>query len=327
MIEPNEKATFENPSLIVGISAYNEERNILKLLTRLANEQLGEYWLKKIIVVSSGSTDKTDELVEGFRRKNPVVQLITEPQRRGKYAAVNRILNAGKEAEVTILVSADTVPSRWALHYVSMYFKKVKGLGGLCSRIIPVNEGSKLGDRLGREIWNFHDVFLMLQSEQNQVTHLGGEFTAIRSNKIESIPPVIQDELYLGMRLVRMGYSVVYAPEIVVNIRAPSNIYDFMRQRLRTYVGHRELAEMYGDTGTNINKIISDPEFAFGLVKPIIMSNGKNLHVLLAFVILEVSLWFKARSKRFEEYTAWKMVSSTKELGGKQDDHGKRPKE
>jgi hypothetical protein len=56
------------------------------------------------------------------------------------------------------------------------------------------------------------------------------------------------------------------------------------------------------------------------LVKPIIISDLRNLHVLLTFVTLEASLWFKARFKHFEEYTAWKMVGSTKELGDRQDD-------
>jgi biofilm PGA synthesis N-glycosyltransferase PgaC len=320
MIESIEKPSFKNPPLVVGISAYNEERNILKLLTRIANEQLGEYCLKRIIVVSSGSTDETNKLVEGFCRKNPVVQLITEPQRCGKYTAVNKILNAGKEGEVTILISADTIPSKWALHFVSFYFREFKGLGGLCSRIIPMNEGSKLADKLGKEIWNFHHIFLTLQSEQNAITHLGGEFTAIRSNVVEKIPPIIQDELYLGMKLTQMGYSIIYAPEVTVHIRAPSNIYDFMRQRLRAHVGHRELAETYGDTGTNINKMFSDPHFALGVVKPIIISDLRNLHVLLTYVTLEASLWFKARFKRFGEYTAWKMVGSTKDVGGSQSD-------
>ena len=49
----------------VGVMAYNEEQNIGKLLAALKGQSLENVEIRQIIVVSSGSTDRTDDIVAG----------------------------------------------------------------------------------------------------------------------------------------------------------------------------------------------------------------------------------------------------------------------
>jgi len=62
----------------VGVPAYNEERNIGKLLSTLLQQRTYSVRIDEIIVVSSGSTDKTDTIVEEFARRGCRVMLIRE---------------------------------------------------------------------------------------------------------------------------------------------------------------------------------------------------------------------------------------------------------
>ena len=68
----------------VFIIAFNEEKNISKCLEKL-------YWADEIIVVDSGSTDKTVEICEGFGAK--VIYNIFENFGKQKQFALNQTKN------------------------------------------------------------------------------------------------------------------------------------------------------------------------------------------------------------------------------------------
>jgi len=50
--------------------------------------------ISEIIVVSSGSTDRADEIVKEYSNIDDRIILIRQPQRRGKASAINEILKA-----------------------------------------------------------------------------------------------------------------------------------------------------------------------------------------------------------------------------------------
>ena len=94
-----------DPDVSVVIPAYNEEANILKTLSALANNQCK--YNVEILVVNNNSKDRTETLVKeaGIRCILETVQGITAARNAGLYAAKGKyILNA----------DADTIyPKDW----------------------------------------------------------------------------------------------------------------------------------------------------------------------------------------------------------------------
>jgi len=68
----------------IGVMAYNEERNIDNLLNTLLNQRTNKINIKEIIVISSGSTDKTNEIVQRFSKKNKKIKLIVEKKEKAR---------------------------------------------------------------------------------------------------------------------------------------------------------------------------------------------------------------------------------------------------
>ena len=80
----------------IGVTIHNEERNIRALLDLLRSENLESLGLDRVYVVSSGSTDRSDEIVREGAARWPRVVLLVERERRGKASAINVFLERAR---------------------------------------------------------------------------------------------------------------------------------------------------------------------------------------------------------------------------------------
>ncbi len=92
-------------SATIGIPAYNEEANIISLLSDILSQKETNFSLTKIIVVSDASTDNTDKLILSFKDKR--ISFIRNKVRSGQIYCQNKIF-ALTNTDIIILLEADT---------------------------------------------------------------------------------------------------------------------------------------------------------------------------------------------------------------------------
>ena len=289
------------PRVLIGICAYNEEENIARLLQNLTSTQnLPKYY--KILVICSGCTDKTPEIVKNFQKKDERVEVITEKVRRGKANALNKIFKIAKEsADVLILVNADAVPERGSIkRLISKLLES--NAGAVFAQPVPFKKFHNFCYGVVRVIWRLHHIISLLQKPK-----LSGELCAIRTACLREIPEkVATDEPYIELAIRQQGWSVLYVPEAIVYIRGPTNIVDLLEQRKRIRIGHLQIhheANFEVPTSSFKNSLR-----AFSFLKlyeiPYALLGG----------FLELIAYFEARlaySKGKIPY-AWKPIKSTK---------------
>ena len=99
----------------VGVTAYNEEANIGRLLQAIIDQKLYEVEIADIIVIASGCTDGTEAIVRQFMVKDPRIQLYTQEKREGKTSATTPLTSSKywpNEAQRKVKeVTARSVPS------------------------------------------------------------------------------------------------------------------------------------------------------------------------------------------------------------------------
>src|SRR5512135_1175526 len=93
----------------VGITAHNEEANIGQLLEAMLKQQLKQVEITEIIVVASGCTDCTTDIIRNYARRDARIRLIEQVKREGKTAAINLFLQNARE-DMCVRESGDTVP-------------------------------------------------------------------------------------------------------------------------------------------------------------------------------------------------------------------------
>jgi dolichyl-phosphate beta-glucosyltransferase len=94
------------PQLSIIIPAYNEAKRILGTLETLQEYVAGNRWQAEVIVVNDGSSDETAEVVESYRSRWNVLQLIDNGGNRGKgFSVRNGALAA--QGEIFLFTDAD----------------------------------------------------------------------------------------------------------------------------------------------------------------------------------------------------------------------------
>jgi cellulose synthase/poly-beta-1,6-N-acetylglucosamine synthase-like glycosyltransferase len=298
-------------SVSIGIPAYNEAGNIGLLLRNLSNQELkDDFLLKEIMVVASGCTDRTEDIVKIQRTSDHRIRLLVEKERRGKASAVNLLLKECK-SNVLVMEAADTLPKELSLYHLVAPFRNMS-VGAVGGRPLPVNPENTVIGWIPHVIWDLHHQIATLEQRQGRYFHISGEFCAIRTGIIRRIPEtIVNDDAYIGLEIMRAGYSVSYVPEATVAMKGPTTIFDLVSQRRRVVCGHKQLETNYGadiasTKPTQIAKIF------FKVLKP----RPNKFIGTFAAMTLEAFSHILARSdfKKGKLHHKWRMVPSTKSL-------------
>ena len=221
----------------VGITAYNEEANIGRLLQAVLDQRLYEVEIIDIIVVASGCTDRTEEIVQAYMTKDARIALHVQEKREGKTSAINVFLKHAR-AQICVLESGDTLPREDTFEkMVRMFRNPAVGMTG--AQKVAVNTPDHVVGVLSH---------LRLQMEHQLCLEIPrlGELIAFRK-VFDQIPPdVAMDEAFVEALIIRRGMQVRYAPDAVVYNMGPETVGDFVRQRRRNYAGHLHLRDKYG---------------------------------------------------------------------------------
>ena len=285
----------------IGIMAFNEEKNIGRLLKALLSQELKKVKIREIIVVSVGSTDKTNKIVEKFTKKNKVIKLVTGDKRRGKALAINEFINIAS-SKVFVLESADTIPKKNCIEKLCLPFLK-KEIGICASHPIPINKKSSFMGFTINLLWLLHHRISLKNPKF-------GELIAFR-NIIEKIPNTAVDEEYIAMMIQKKGFLAKYVPGAVVFNKGPITTKDFLKQRRRIYCGHLELKRKSNYEAPTISNLNILKNLIVNLdVKPRHLIWTFGAMVLEAYARLLGTIDFY--NKR--EYTIWDIAESTKRL-------------
>ena len=223
----------------VGVIAFNEEKNIRFILEALAEQRLQTCDIREIVVVSSGCSDDTENIVASIARSNPMIRLIAQKEREGKASAINLFL-AGAQGDVVVVESGDTIPDEMAIeNLVRPFLDPEVGMTG--AHPIPVNSEETFMGYTVNLFWRLHHEMALEHPKL-------GELIAFR-NVVREIPKnTAVDEASIEAIITGAGGRIHYAKDAIVHNKGPETAGDFLKQRRRIMVGHKHLQVTHGYT-------------------------------------------------------------------------------
>ncbi len=220
----------------VGIFCHNEESNIARAIVSVLQSKTIHAQIKEIVVVSSGSFDRTNAIVREFEKKDKRVRLVEEIERHGKSSAINLFVRSVR-GDVLVSMSGDLKVHTQAIEEISTPFLNPEvGMAG--AHPVPTNcRFSTVGKEMAL-LWELHHRISLIRPKC-------GEMVAFR-NVIRKIPVTSAvDEANLEVLLKMIGFSVVYVPRAIVYNRVPTTLRDLLVQRRRVEAGHLWLSSHY----------------------------------------------------------------------------------
>lgn len=277
-------------NVTIGIPANNEERNIGKLLEILCKEKFS-FDLSKIIVVASGCTDRTEDIVKRFVKRNNKIKLISEKVRRGKASAVNLILREAK-SDIIVFVCADNLPKVGSINKLVKKFSN-KEVGAAFGRPVPLESKGNLFGYLSHLIWKLHH-FHCLENPK-----ISGELCAVRNGIIPMLPNnIINDDGYFTAIMRKKRKEIIYVPAAVTYMTGRNGFFAYIKRRRRIARGFMQLTE------NNLN--VSIPlRNTFRLVIKEIHKDPKNSPRIFFAMGLEIIINLLAYYDSFRGYNPY----------------------
>ncbi len=258
----------------IGVFAHNEEANILHLLKALSAQKLNEVSIAEVIVVSSASTDATDDLVREYALENPKVKLYTQARREGKSSAIN-VFMAEAKSDLLVVISGDVIPAENTIELMVSAFLDPK-VGASGGRPMPVNSDKTLIGYAVHLLWRLHHRMASISPKL-------GEMIAFRK-VMESIPKESAvDEASIEAIIRQKGLKLKYVPEAHIHNKGPENLPDYIKQRRRIQNGHLWLIKRQ-----KYQVVSQDKGTLISILKQEISEHPRDLIKLTLVVALEV---------------------------------------
>lgn len=216
------------PPVTIVIAAYNEERVIGPTLENKLSLAYPRAKVQ-ILVVSDGSTDKTEPIVAGYEAKG--VRLIKQTPRGGKTSALNKAVLEAK-GEIIVFSDANSMYEEGALRSLVRNFAD-PSVGYVTGKMIYTNPaGSTVGDGCTAYM-KYENLLRKFETKVGSVVGVDGGIDAIRKSLYQPMNPDQLPDFVLPLKVVLQGYRVVYEPEAILKEPSLEEARDEYRMRVR----------------------------------------------------------------------------------------------
>ncbi|MBI5680852.1 MAG: glycosyltransferase [Methanobacterium sp.] len=224
------------PFVSILVPTFNEEKVIDE---RIKNLDVLDYPDDKyeIIVVDSGSEDKTREIVEKIiknRTRNPKLSLLVEKERKGKASAIN-FGKKNSKGDIILVTDANTTFEENVLKEMMPHFEdpKIGTVGG--KHTLPAT-----GSSITSSNQFYLDLeFIMRKGEAalDSACLFHGEINAWRKDIVDADTRMLSEDLDMAIQIRRNGYKIEYEPKAVFYEPSPTTAEEIIIQKRRTSIG------------------------------------------------------------------------------------------
>ena len=235
------------PSVSVLIAARNEEDNIESRIENLIAQDYPKDKME-IIIVSDGSSDGTNDIVEQLSndsndlkdKKSNLINLISYASSRGKPYAINMgIANAKGE----IIVFADC-RQRFAKNAITELVANFNDVSIGCvsgELVFEESPGSSIEKEMGM-YWKFEKSIRKLESRTGSVPGATGAIYAIRKKLFSSLPEqTLLDDVLIPLNVRMQGYRVIFDSKALAYDFVSNDISLEKKRKVRTLAGNWQL--------------------------------------------------------------------------------------
>lgn len=235
--EKNNNNLKEYPIITLVIPAYNEREYIDSKMQNTSGLNYPKDKLN-IVWITDGSNDGSAEYlnkkyVEIYSDWN--IKVYHQPERRGKSAAINRVMNF-VNTDIVVFCDANTFLNKDSLINIVRHFEDER-VGCVAGEKRVLKDNTLAGD--GESLyWRYESLVKKLNSDFYTCIGAVGELIAFRKSLFVTLPEdTILDDFVISMQIAHKGYKVVYEPQAYADEYPSVNEKEEMKRKIRIAAG------------------------------------------------------------------------------------------
>lgn len=272
------------PSVTVLIPCFNEEKVIAeKIENTLSLDYPNE--LLSILVVSDGSTDRTNEIVSEYTLGDQSnVEFYEVPSRKGKTNALNLAIE-GVRSDVVVFTDANVFLDRLCVKNIVKEFIGAD-VGGVSGQLNYTNDRKSDTTSSAGLYWRYEEMIKKSESLIGSICGADGSIFAIRTHLYRKLPEYVLDDFCTSMGVVMQGYRFSFCENALAFEKAPEVAVEEFQRKVR--ISNRSI---------NSYRYLK-PTFRIGCVNSWMFISHKLLRwfsfvfILLGFVFSSISVAF-----------------------------------
>jgi biofilm PGA synthesis N-glycosyltransferase PgaC len=234
-------ASAYTPSVSIVMVVRNEaavlERKLQNLLELNYPKDLGE-----IVVVSDGSIDATNKILDYYKADRRV-RVLLNPESRGKAAGLNDAIAAAR-GDVVVFTDARQKIELDALRLLAATFADPQ-VGCASGELMLGDPDSGETIRGVGLYWRIEKMVREMESASGSVIGATGALYAVRRSLLVPVPVgTILDDVYIPMHVARRGFRVIFVPSAHAwDVPDQGTGREFSR-KVRTLSGNYQLVQL-----------------------------------------------------------------------------------
>lgn len=296
-------------TVTIGIPAYNESKNISFLLDSILKQEIKDFILEKIIVLSDGSTDDTDLKVKKISDRNKNVFHIKENLRLGKNRRLIQLYRLNT-SDIFIQFDGDIM-----LNDTKVISKLVNGFSDENVAVVSANGQPIKGTTFIEKLINtLSRIWYMAIEDINNGDNIYNSYSCALALKrdfaktLKFYPEIISIGRYIYCVLKQKGLSFKYLDNAVIYYRSPTNLYDYKLQSSRNFDEKDKFVDLFGGWVKDLYDIPKSKK-TLSLIKNFI---SNPIYVLLAIAFLNYAKLLDPVKNETVGSQTWEVAKSTK---------------
>jgi poly-beta-1,6-N-acetyl-D-glucosamine synthase len=226
--------THALPEVTFIVAAFNEERWIED---KIKNSLALDYPKDKIhfFFVTDGSDDSTPDLIKNYPKNGYDIQIFHQPERKGKIAAVERIMPFVK-TPITVFTDANTDLNPEAIKNIVKYYQNPK-VGAVAGekRVTMSGEASGAGEGI---YWKYESLLKKWDAELYSAVGAAGELFSIRTDLYQPVSKdTLIEDFVMTLQIAMKGYTIAYAPEAFAVEGQSADVKEELKRKIRISAG------------------------------------------------------------------------------------------
>jgi len=231
-------------TVTIGITAYNEQENIIRLISDVLSQRGESFTIQKIIIASDGSDDLTVEKVKNLKKKH--IRIIVGKEREGKGFRLNEIIST-TNSDILVLLDADIRLEKNDFIQKLVTPIETKKADFTCPLLVPV----KPKNIIGKSIFISDTMKNYVQNRIRKGNNLLNCRGAARAMSKELYTQLyftksVHEDAYSYLFAQKSGFKFVYVKETRAYYKLPSTLADHWSQSNRFFSGRKILFREFG---------------------------------------------------------------------------------